>query len=208
MIETRTDSPVVHHALGIALLFEDVFSGAPVRAPLRVSIPTLRWNAVAGGDGAYRFVWTIGEPPAGTYAVEVVAPGGEYRNFEPFQITLPHPAPTPPTRQDWMMQRLLWPTRKLRLGPTQTALIGRFERGGVPQPGRKVRFIGAAAHSYTDENGELLAYFPNAKRDVMDTPPSVTLSLAIEVDNGTASVSPAAVSIVMGSVLFQRFEIT
>lgn len=208
MIDPRTDSVVVRHSLAIAVAFEDVFAGTPVRAPLRVSIPALAWNAVARGDGTYRFVWTIGEPPTGTFDVEVVAPGGEYRNFEPIQITLPHAAPTPPTRQDWMIVKTLWPTRKLRLGPGDTALVGRLETAGVPQPGRKVRFVGQAAHTYTDEHGELLAYFPDAKRDVLDSPPTVTLDVAIEIDNGSASASPTNVTIELGTVLFQRFEVT
>jgi hypothetical protein len=207
-VDPRSDTLVVRHSLAVALSFEDVFSGTPVRAPLHVSIPALSWNAVARGDGTYRFVRTIGDVPTGTFDVEVIAPGGEYRSFEPVQITLPHVAPTPPRRQDWMIVKTLWPTRKLRLGPGETALVGRFETAGVPQASRKVRFIGQAAHTYSDENGELLAYFPDAKRDVLDSPPTVTLDVAIEVDNGAASVSPASVTIEMGTVLFQRFEIT
>lgn len=208
MIDPRTDTPIVRHSLAVALAFDDMFAGTPVRAALRVSIPSLAWDAVAGGDGTYRFVWTIGEPPAGTFDVDVVDPAGEYRNFEPLQITLPHTAPTPSTRQDWLIRKNLWPTRKLRLAQNETALVGRLESAGVAQALRKVRLVGQAAHTFSDENGEFLAYFPDAKRDVLDTPPSVTLDVTLEIDNGAASVSPSQASIEMGTILFQRFEVT
>lgn len=212
MSELRTDAVAVRHGLAVAVMFEDVFADGAVRAPLEVSIPALRWKAVAAGDGTYRFVHTIGAPPTGTFDVEVVAPGGEYHNFAPFQLTLPHPGPTPPTRLGWMIKRPLWPTRALRLSPGETALVARLETGGVAQAGRKVRFLGTGAavdpHTFSDDHGELLAYFPFAKRDVLDVPPVTAAELTIEVDDGAATATPGTVSLAMGTVSFQRFEIT
>jgi hypothetical protein len=212
VIDLRSNVVSVRHSLAAVLLFEDMFSDTAVRAPLEVSIPTLDWRAVAAGDGTHRFVHTVGEPPAGMFDVEVLAPGGEYRNFAPFQITLPHAAPTPPTRLGWLIKRPLWPTRALRLSPGETALVARLETGGVAQAGRKVRFLGSGApvdpHTFSDERGELLAYFPFAKRDVLDSPPVVDLELTLEIDDGAATATPATVVVPMGTVLFQRIEIT
>lgn len=212
MIDLRSDDVSVRHSLAVALLFEDIFSDDAVRAPLEVSIPALRWRAVWAVDGTYRFVHTIGEPPVGTFDVDVRAPGGEYTNFAPFQITLPHPGPTPPTRLGWLIKRPLWPTRTLRLSPGETGLVARLQAGGVAQAGRKVRFLGSGApvdpHTFSDGQGELLAYFPFLRRDVLDTPPVLDAELTLEIDDGAATASPATVTIPMGTVLFQRFEIT
>jgi hypothetical protein len=212
VIDLRSDVLSVRHSLAVAIAFEDVFSDDLVRAVLEVSIPELRWKAVRAGDGSYRFIHTLGDPPVGTFDVEVTAPGGEYRNFAPFQITLPHPGPLPPTRLGWMLKRPLWPTRALRVGSGQTVLVARLESAGVAQAGRKIRFLGSGApvdpHTFSDANGEVLAYFPFAKRDALDNPPVLDAELAIEIDDGAATASPPAVSIPMGAVSFQRFEIT
>jgi hypothetical protein len=212
VIELRSDALSVRHSLAVAIVFEDVFSDDLVRAPLEVSIPELRWKAVRAGDGSYRFIHTIGEPPVGTFALEVVAPTGEYRDLAPLPITLPHPGPLPPTRLGWTIKRPLWPTRGLRTGPGDTVLVARLETAGAAQANRKVRFLGSGApvdpHTFSDERGELLAYFPFAKRDALDTPPVLDLELAIEIDDGAAAANPPVVTIPMGTTTFQRFEIT
>lgn len=212
MIEPRRDVPAVRHGLAIALQFEDIFTGEPVRAPLQVSIPELRWKAVRGGDGTYRFVSGISQPPPGSYEVEVVSPTGEYRSFVPLQITLPHAGPTPPTRLGWMVTRPLWPTRKLRIGPNDTGLTGRLVTAGVPQPLRKIRFVGSMApvdpYTFSDEHGELIARFPHARRDPIGPTPVLTLALTIELDDGAATVSPGAVTIDLGTIRYQQFDVS
>jgi hypothetical protein len=212
VIDLRTDAISVRHTLAVSLLFEDIFSDSPVRAPLEVRIPALDWRAVSATDGTYRFVHTLGELPTGSFDVEVVAPGEQYRNFAPFQITLPHAGPIPPTRLGWLIKRPLWPTRALRLSPGETALVARLETGGVARPGRKIRFLGSGApvdpHTFSDESGELLAYFPFAKRDALNMPPLLDLELTIEIDDGAATANPATATIPMGTTVFRRFEIT
>lgn len=212
MFEPHREVPRVRHELAIALRFEDVFTGEAVRAPLEVSIPELRWEAMRGRDETYRFVTGITRPPPGSYGVEVVSPTGEYRSFVPFQVTLPHSGPTPPTRPGWMITRPLWPTRRLRLGPGETGLTGRLVTAGVPQPGRKIRFLGSMApvdpHTFSDEHGELIARFPYAKRDPMAPVPVLTLTVTIEIDDGAATATPGAVTIDLGTVRHQQFDVS
>jgi len=74
----------VHHLLGFALRFEDIFdrpttpTSLPVRAPLQVSIPALHWQAFfASSDSTYRFRFGPHDAVAGTHAVEVTSLDGQ-----------------------------------------------------------------------------------------------------------------------------------
>jgi len=207
----RIDRPRVRHRLGVALRFVDMFTARPVDVPLDVRAetlpapppppppplqaprrPDLPWRAVCRLDDAtYRLMVTDPvELPAGTIPVRVDASGGEYVNFEPFNVALPRPHlahPPTPDRSDYLVQRVLWPTRRARLEPGETALIGHVVTGGVnPIAALRVRLsaigpVPPTPYTYTDDRGEFVFRLPTLKRQVVGAMVTATAALNIEM---------------------------
>lgn len=206
----RTDRPVVGHDLGVAIRFVDIFTARPIDAPLQVRAealppapppppppllplrrPDLPWRAVRRAhDGTYRFVASRPvQLPNGALPVLVDAPAGEYVNFEPFTVMLPRPHavhPPTPDRADYLIERALWPTRRARLEPGETAIVGRVRSGGVNPVARlRVRLspgvVPPTPYTYTDERGEFVFRFPALKRQVIGAVVTSTASLNIEM---------------------------
>ncbi len=137
----RTDRPAIQHRLARALRFVDVFSGRQVDVPLDVraetlpvvpGMPRLPWRAAAK-DGVYRFfVSNHVVDPVGAIRVTVTAPGGEYVNHEPFDINLPATLAGPfPLPSDYLVERPLWPTRKVVIPTGETALLVSVRSAGA-----------------------------------------------------------------------------
>jgi hypothetical protein len=215
--DPRLDVPRALHRLAVALRFVDAFTDTPVRVPLAVSIPAQAWPARYGGsDATYRFLVTNADLPAGTFAVTVTAPGGEYVNWEPVSVQLPPPGlpHAPPLRaSDFLVTRPLWPTPRLRLPPAETAVLGRVvSASAAPVAGLRVALFTppgpppAAPYTRTDARGEFLFRFPQLRgsasggavvsqaavaaevRDASDNPLAVTPAGPQDVPLGKASV--------------------
>jgi hypothetical protein len=206
----RTDRPRIGHDLGVAFRFVDMFTSRAINTPLDVRAealpappppppppqlpprrPDLPWRAIRRThDATYRFVASRPAAiPNGALPILVDAPNGEYINFEPLSVVLPRPhAAHPPTpdRSDYLIERVLWPTRRARLEAGETAIIGRVLSGGVNAIARlRVRFapgiVPPAPYTYTDERGEFVFRFPALKRQVIGAIVTSTASLNIEM---------------------------
>jgi hypothetical protein len=209
----------VHHLLGFALRFEDIFdrpatpTTSPVRAPLQVSIPALRWQAFyAGSDGTYRFRFGPHDVIAGTHAVEVTSLDGSYANHEAFTVTLPRVVSTPPVTDDFLIARPLWPTRSFRIPEGETAVIGRITSPtSQPVAGLRVQLYRGAspppsgAYTYTDANGEFV--FRLLKLGgLVPGGPITDIKIAVS-DGGPIVVSPVMFTVDLGhaqAISFQR----
>lgn len=200
--DLRTDSPEWVHRLGLALRFVDIFTNAAVTLPLRVFVPAQEWEAIrCASDATYRFAFTHHPVPAGTFDAEVVAPGGEYINYEPIQITLPVAPGVPPPpvrRQDYLYNHPLWPTRQVRLPPGETGILGRIVRPPGQSPANlevRVYEVGGAPpatpYTRTDGQGEFLFRLPWVRQEMslgaVNPPPD----LAIEIRDDTGPIGPA-----------------
>ena len=190
--------------LAVALRFVDAFTETLVPVALHVSIPTLNWLAVfRPPDGTYRFV-TLRELPSGPFGVAVTVPGGEYVNWEPFQVSLPCATPTaPPVKAaDFLVTRALWPTPRLRLPYGETAVCGRLV-GGAGQSVDNLRVTlfessgpvpASAPYARTDRDGRFLFRLPTWKRQFNGSSAVTTALLGIEVrdvSNNVLAVTPS-----------------
>jgi len=221
--DPRVDSPAWAHRLGAALRFVDPFTQTPVRVPLAVSIPSLRWRAVRWeSDATYRFVATNAEVSAGTFDVAVEAPGGEYVSLAPIQVQLPRPIaphPAPAVRADYLVQPTLWPTTRLRPPPGETAVVGRVvsQGGGTPTSGLRVRVFvppgpaPAEPFTRTDANGEFLFRLPGLRGRVAGTTVVTAVTVDIEIRDpadAALAVSPAGgFSVPLGQVSVWTFQV-
>ncbi len=202
-VDGRSDRPGIVHHLGAALRFVDAFTGRPVSAPLDVlaetlpvvaGMPTTPWRAVPGpNDGTYRLLVTNRiVMPVGPVPVTVVAPGREYVNFEPFSIALPrafvaHP-PTP-DRSDFLVERVLWPTRLLRIPSGETAIVGHVHSAGglTPIVALRIRIwpsgapLPATPYAYTDDAGDFSFRLPALKGSVSGGAVASTADLDLDV---------------------------
>lgn len=210
----------IHHQLGFALRFEDIFyrpsipTTPPVRSALDVSIPARRWQAFyVDHDATYRFRFHPSETIAGVHTVEVKSLDGMYLNHEAFTVTLPRIAATPPVAADFLVVRPLWPTRSFRIPSGETAVIGRITTlvPGLAVSGLRVQlYRGIAppptsAYTYTNENGEFVFRLLKLGGPV----PGGTLSdIKIVVsDGGPITVAPAMFTVELGRtqpISFQR----
>jgi hypothetical protein len=225
--DLRTDRPHVTHRLGVALRFLDMFTARPIDVPLDVRaealpppppppppplLPDRRpgppWRAFRRSeDATYRFLVT--DPvalPNGVIPVTVEAPGAEYVNFEPLNVVLPRPFvahPPTPDRSDFLIERVLWPTRRATLTPGETVIIGRLRSmAAIPNPVARLRVRMSAAlvvpptpYTYTNDAGEFVFRFPALKRLVTGTTVTTTANLRIEIHTPPAyavSVVPLA----------------
>lgn len=207
-----TDTPRCVHRLAVVLQFIDAFTGAIVSAPLSVSIPTpgavLRpptpWLARRdSGDSTYRFIATNADVPTGTFDVAVEAAGGEYVNLEPVTVTLPMvpPGPVPPhpaaprRADEYLVQKVLWPTTRLRPPPGETAIRGTIaSTGGASVAGLRVIVftagdpVPASPYTRTDEQGQFLFRLPALQSRLVGGAVVSTASLAVEVRNAADNV--------------------
>jgi hypothetical protein len=215
--DPRTDTPQIVHRLAAAVRFVDAFTTSPLRVPLLVSVPARRWPALySAGDATYRFLVSNGAVLAGAFDVDVTAPGGEYVNWEPFQMQLPPPAlPHPPPLRagDFLLTRNLWPTPLLRLPPAETAVAGLVvSNSAAPVAGLRVRLYKppgpppANQYTRTDASGGFLFRFPQLRgsasggvvvstaavvaevRDALDNPLVVTPAGPQDIPLGEVSV--------------------
>jgi hypothetical protein len=203
--------PLLQRTLSAVFRFYDAFfyplddRVAPIRSPLDVSIPGLRWRAVRGDDFTYRFsASTLTQPaPAGAnLAVQVAASGGDYASFEPILLTLPLPLSVPPSRADFLLPTRLWPTVALRPPEGETAVRGQI-RSGTAQPVADLKvemWPGPAAtppagtpYTRTNAAGDFLYRFPRLKGAA-----GSTLSLNVRLNGGAVAVSPSSLAIVAG----------
>jgi hypothetical protein len=203
--DPRLDAPRVLHRLAVVLRFVDAFTDAPVRVPLAVSIPARAWPArYAETDATYRFLVTDADLPAGTFAVAVTAPGGEYVSWEPIAVQLPPPglAHAPPLRAgDFLVTRPLWPTPRLRLPPAETAVVGRVvSASAAPVAGLRVALFKppgappAAPYTRTDARGEFLFRLPHLRGSASGGVVVSKAAVAAEVrdaSNNPLAVTPA-----------------
>lgn len=210
--------PRVRHQLAAAIRFEDVFTGQPAESTLDVRIdvlpvvarmPRVPWRATRAADGTYRFFVSQNTAmPIGPLTVMVTSPSGEYENYQPFVLTLPLPwAGTFPTRADFLVRRGIWPTRRMRLQPGETGVIGRIVDGtGTPAPGLRVRMAEApgpipatAPATYSAADGSFLVRLPTVRSMTGSPPvatPRTTTSLVIEL------MTPAMVPVIPTSPPF------
>ena len=181
--------------------------GPPSTLPAN-PVGQVRWRAMRqAADDTYRFFLTnqlfgnvppLQVVPPGLYDVTVVAPVGDYVNHELIQVQLPRPRTPPPPpaiRSDFLVQRMLWPTRRAQIPPGQTAVVGRivsqggvtsvadlrvvlFELPGVPPP---------APYTRTNANGDFVFRFPTLVRAPGG---AATATLGFEVRNAANAVAP------------------
>lgn len=195
--------PGVTHRLCFAVRFNDAFTQRPVGVPLVVDVqnlpsvvgmPRLPWEGVhRASDATYRFlVRNNTVAPLGPISLRVVAPHLEYADREPTTVALPRPFalhPPTPDRSDFLVEANLWPTRRLALAPSETALVGRVESAGAtPVEGlrvfawRAIDPMPATPYAYTDEHGDFVFRLPGIKKVVggaVVSPPTFDLSLAV-----------------------------
>jgi hypothetical protein len=204
----------VIHRLSFACLFTDEFTDAPVRSPLSVTIPQLRLTAFRSErEATYRFQVTNADVPTGPVDVAVSSLLQDYASFEPITVTLPIVPSTPPLRNDFLVTRSLWPTRRLALPPGETAVRGRVVPAapGLAVAGlRVVLSVGPppvdAPYTYTDAQGEFLFRLPTLVAEVVGGVVDTTETLTVTVsDGGAVTVAPATFTVTLGQVQFQQF---
>ena len=198
-----TPAPQVRHRLAAALRFDDAFTSLPIGVPLDVgaetlpvvqNMPLLPWRAVRAADGTYRLLVSQNTAmPAGAVGLTVTAPGGEYEDYETFTLTLPLPLAGPyPTRADYLVRRRLFPTRRLRLQPGETGVLGLVVDGSAaPVAGLRMRIAEAPApiapgvpYTYTAADGSFLVRLPGLRAMTGSPPvatPRTTASVVLEV---------------------------
>ena len=218
-------APLLQRTLAAAYQFYDAFFfplddlTPPITAPLEVSIPSLGWSALrADTDFTYRFsASTLTQPapsspsPPG-FAVQVVAPGGDYVSFESIGLVLPLPLTAPPKRSDFLIPKPLWPTTALRPPDGETAVRG-FIRSPTAQAVADLTvemWLGLApvpppGTPFTRSNGsgDFLFRFPRLKGAS-----GQTQTISIRLDGGAVSVSPATLPIVIGQTQIIKFQRT
>ena len=200
--------PPGRRVLAAAFAFRDVFvpesAGVLVAVPLEVSaLGALAWR---GDDGTYRISLSGPAPtvPAGTFPVSVSAPGGAYAALDPITVTLPRAVSSPPVRGDFLQIVPLWPTRRLRLPPGETAVHGVVTQLGVPQPGLRILLHPGAVpppgtpEARTDERGEFVYRFPLGPGVAATAPMSLTVTCFDPIDPLT--LTPSALTLAAGRV--------
>jgi hypothetical protein len=209
------------HRLGFAVRFFDIFTGETIAVPLVVTLPDLRWSAFrAGRDDTYRFVVSNREIPAGgPFDIRVEIPGGEYEARERMQVALPivigHPPPI--VRADYLLEFPLWPTRRRRTPPGETAITGRIVSGGATGVNGLRVFLflppgpaPAVPYAYTSAAGEFLFRFPQL-RSRMSGPVAITtetLDLVIrDPANAVVPVNPGSIVVDLGRPSLFEFAV-
>jgi hypothetical protein len=202
------------HRLGVAIRFIDVFTGEVIRVPLQVSAPAQNWQAVRRAqDATYRFVFSEVSVPTGSFDIDVEAPGGEYLNWIPIEVTLPIvPATSPITVGDYLMELPLWPTRRVRPPDGETAVIGRLVSATAnPVSNLDIRLF---------RQGDPAPAMPFARSDGMgaflfrlpwfqwQTPPLPNVEIRVTESGGTIlPVNPSSFALEPGRLQSRSFEI-
>jgi hypothetical protein len=204
--------PRVTHLLGAAMRFLDAFTARQITVPLSVSaqalpivsgMPNLPWTAMRGlNDATYRFMVSNNTVmPAGAIAVQVVAPGNEYINFEAITLNLPRPLvahPPLPARSDYLVDRSLWPTRLFKIPSGETAIVGLVRSAGAITPLSLLRVkmwpapapMPATPYAYTDSLGQFLFRLPGLKGSVSGGVVTSTVSVNLDIRLPPAYVTP------------------
>jgi hypothetical protein len=222
----------LQRSLAVVYRFYDIFfqpsdDRTPlIDLPLEVTIPSLNWTAFrAPSDLTYRFSWltltqpvpdNVPSPPKpASFAVEVVAPGGDYVSFESpaaMTLTLPLPVSVPPKPSDFLIAKPLWPTPAFRPPAGETAVRGTLSSPTAqPVADLKVEiWLGSAAtpppgtpFTRSNINGDFLFRLPLLKGSQGDT-----LTAHIRLNDGTIAVTPATRPILIGRTQIISFQRT
>lgn len=219
---TSGPAPRFHHRLAIAYRFIDVFTGAVIAEPLRVTIPGRNWSAYRSArDYTYRFLVSNGEEvPAGVFDVEVAASGREYLGLEPIQAALPVPPiahPPPVVRADYLVEAPLWPTRAKTLPAGETAVVGRIVSSGGAANAAGLRLFlfeppgpaPATPYAWTDGAGDFLFRLPSLKAGVSGGVVVSDRTLNVGVFDGAVSVAvtPNTITLPLGRVSTAEFDV-
>jgi hypothetical protein len=219
----------VRHQLAVALRFRDHFTGAVINSPLQIQVDTLPyvvgapqtpWRALpVTTDGTYRFVLNQREArPTGNVTVSVTSPTEEYVTDGPLSIPLP-PVGTPAVRSSWLFEQDLWPTRRVRVPPGETAIVGRFSNGATVAGFQVFLFKeGTAPLKYArpDAQGEFLFRLPELKGDVTGTTVTSTADIGVQVLDLTNSPltvlqppgpAPNAFNVALGKLSVVTFSV-
>jgi hypothetical protein len=159
---------------------------------------------------------TLTQPaPTGTnFVVEVTAPAGDYVSFEPILLKkLPVTISSPPARADFMNAVPLWPTTAVRLAIGETAVRGVLASlTAQPVADLKVEmWLDPAVappgvspfYTRTNANGDFLYCFPLLKGAAGSSVP-----VKIRLNDGTVTVVPSSLSIVLGRTQILHFQRT
>jgi hypothetical protein len=190
----------------------------PISSQLNVSIPQLRWTASrAETDFTYRFsalTLTQAAPSGTNLVVQVTAPGGDYVSFEPIVLKkLPVTISSSPARSDFLNAVPLWPTTAVRPALGETAVRGVLQTS-TPQPVADLKvemWLGPAIappgvspfYTRTNANGEFLYCFPLLKGVAGSAVP-----VQIRLNDGTITIVPSSLSIVLGRTQILHFQRT
>jgi hypothetical protein len=133
-------------------------------------------------------------------------------SWEPILLTLPLPLSVPPQRADFLIPRPLWPTTAVRPPDQETAIRGRISSNTAqPVADLKVEIWPGAApipppgtpYTRTSANGEFLYRFP-----LLKGASGSTIPVRIRLEGGAVTVTPAALSIVLGRTQILPFQRT
>jgi hypothetical protein len=112
-----------------AIRFQDAFTKEQVRVPLRVSVPQLRLKGIYhAGSGVYSLAASGVSLPSGTFPLVAEAPGEEYVLWEPHPLVLPLTSAAATLRERFLVDVPIHPTRRLRMRPGETTVVGRILR--------------------------------------------------------------------------------
>lgn len=206
--------PAQRRSLMLALGFRDAFipesSGVLIAVPLEVDVAGRR--AWRGDDATYRVSMAGPTPvvPALPWPVTVAVPSGDYVAFEPMTVTVAPVPSTPPTRADYLRVLPLWPTRRLRVPPGETAVHAVIRQAGAPQAGLRVQLHAGPVppagtpQARTDEGGTFVYRLPF----LSGTPSSAALSLTVTVRDGVTpvTVTPSTLTLARGRLHTLSFE--
>lgn len=211
----------VTHRLAVAFQFLDIFTGVPVRSPLRVAVEEFHWRAFhSEADATYRFLRSNGPIPAGNFQVSVNSTHGDYENWLPITASLPvvigHPPPV--VRSDYLRQVALWPTRKAALAQGETAAVGHIRSAGAtPVAGVRVHLYAAPGPSpatpfaVANAAGEFLFRLPQLRHSMVGGAAVSTASLNVEMRTpGGATVSsvvPSLITVNLGVTSLVEFNV-
>jgi hypothetical protein len=210
------------HRLGVAVRLFDIFTGETVRVPMSVAIPELRLQAFhSEGDNTYRVLVTNRDVPAGgPFEIQVEVSSGEYEALEPMQVTLPivvgHPPPV--VRPDYLLEFPLWPTRRRKVPPGETAVVGRIITAGATNvEGLRIFLFQppgpapATPYAYTNEFGEFLFRLPQLHAQMSGGIAILTATLNIEIRDPAlalvAPVNPGSIIVNLGRLSMFEFNV-
>jgi hypothetical protein len=198
--------------------FVDPFTSQPIRTPLSVSIPTLRWTSLRSDtDATYRFsclnpplVGGAPHLPAGTFTLGITPANGPYAALEPRQITLPVTASHPPPvlYTDYLVALALWPTVAFRPPPGETSVTAYLvSTSHQSVAGLKVRMFDSSApppppnvYTRSDAAGQFLIRLPALRRGNVANPTALLDVQVFNAANTALAVTPATLTVPVGQL--------